>query len=90
MSVLKQFVASIIVTCLERAKTFYPSLKFSEAHLKSKHLLLNVLPHLLMIGMLMTVVMKIMMINLLLLLDHPLHLLFTSLSDSVAIRTKEI
>ena len=83
---MKQFVASIIVTCLERAKTFYPSLKFSEAHLKSKHLLLNVLPHLVMIGM----VMKMMMINLLLLLDHPLHLLFTSLSDSVAIRTKEI
>ena len=88
---MKQFVASIIVTCLERAKTFYPTLKFSEAHLKSKHLLLNVLPHLVMIGMVVTVVIKIaMMINLLLLLDHPLHLLFTNLSDSVAIRTKEI
>ena len=76
----------MITTCLERTKTFHPSLKFSQAQLKSKHLLLNVLPHLVMIRMMLLVMMIITMTmaitNLLLLLDHSLHLLFTSLSGS--------
>ena len=35
-----------LATCLERAKTFYPGLKFSETDLQSEHLLFHVLTHL--------------------------------------------
>ena len=35
-----------LATCLKRAKTFNPSLKFSETDLQSEHLLFHVLTHL--------------------------------------------
>ena len=69
-------------------------MKLSKAHLKGKHLLLHMLPHLVVMTMMMMVVMMVVVmltvlmivmakINLLLLLDHPLHFLFTGFSKTM-------